>query len=109
MILSRSSKERARACIAPGSLSRRLLAKLIVDELLGLGLSKLGATPAPERLDFLCRSPFASVFRNTKTCADRILKIHARRQHRFRQNSEARQVFRGTASSRTTVDSRGIG
>ena len=81
---------RARVCIAPASLSSRLLAQLIVDELLGLGLSKLGATPAPERLDFLCRSTFASVFRNTKTCADRILKIHARRQHRLRQNSEAR-------------------
>src|SRR5271154_22058 len=85
------------------SLSGRLSTLLIVGGRSALGPGKLSASPIPKRLDFLCRSALTRILGNTKTCADRVLKIHACRQHRLGQNSEAAEVLRGIARSRTAV------
>ena len=64
-------------------LSGRLSTSRSIDGSFTLGSFKLGANPAPKRLDFLCGPASACVLGDTETRSNRILKIHPRVYHRL--------------------------
>src|SRR5215813_9171600 len=69
---------------------------------------KLGAAPVPQHCDFLCRPAAAGIFGDAETAGESILKIHARRQHRFGQNAKLGQAFCGLARARAAVAGRAL-
>jgi hypothetical protein len=49
----------------------------------------------------VCGTALPSIFGHAETSGHRILEIHTRRNHRFCENTETRQVFGGITCPRT--------